>query len=140
MVEFKLRNRPKKPKGPSSLELSMDVRISLVDLYAKVKEFLEKNRGIGESDIILEAEWGLDDYPVLCLSAPNKSLRCYSDALDQYKLDLKEYKFWQLQNQEEIEDFKTSEKKRIAHDKLLRAKVRIEKEMVEIEAKLTRTA
>ncbi len=134
-MEFAIKTRPKKPSEDGCLSHTLYNGMTVTELNVDVKRFMEKYPHLTTADITFEHDCE-DGYYEITLQAAGKPPDVRRKEMNQYKKDLKAYNLWRIENEEEIKQFKETEKKRIAQDKLLRAKARAEKELEGILNKL----
>ena len=135
MSKFVMRDRPKKPSQDGILSTPLFCSLTIDELIYEVNLFVKKYPHLTTADITIEYEYD-NDYGGLSLQAAGKPFEMRQKETEHYQRAMKEYNLWRATNVDEIAAWKKSEKKRIAHDKLLRAKARAEKELTEIQLKL----
>ena len=135
MSEFKLRNKPKTPTMPKSIEYDVGDYIGFADMVRLMEEFKEEHSDRHPEDMYVQVD-ALDYSSCIMLCAPPESQKDYEAKLEAYKMDLKSYKRWQATHKKEIEKAKVKKKKDVAKRKLERTKKRLSKEMDDVVAKL----
>jgi hypothetical protein len=136
MSKFVMKKRPKKPTKPRTISYEVGNYVTLGYMKECIEKFKTENPDRSEREIMLNIEetyWGGF---TICLEAPPESQRGYEAKLEEYKIQLKEYKVWQEAHPEQITKYRENQKKKAAKTKLERTKERLAKEMAAVEAKL----
>ncbi len=139
MSKFVMKNRPKKPTEPRSVQYEVGNLVSLGYLNECVEKFKTENPGLIESGISLEVEQNWFEGWYIFLTAPPESYNIYEKKLMAYKVELKAYQMWQKKHKTQIVKAKATEKKATAKRKLMRTMERLNKELEATESKLAKS-
>ncbi|KKN92322.1 hypothetical protein LCGC14_0208130 [marine sediment metagenome] len=140
MSSFKMRNRPKKPTKPTEVDVGLgEDCISLPKLLVAVEKFKNENPEVDSKDIKIEVDYRCYSGSEFCLTAPPQSREIYEEKLQEYKIEYKSYKAWQVKYKKEITKHNVAKKKATAKTKLQRTQTRLNKELIAVKAKLEKT-
>ncbi|KKL23674.1 hypothetical protein LCGC14_2422990, partial [marine sediment metagenome] len=136
MAKFKMKNRPKKPTDPQHVSFEVGNYVTVGYMLECIEKFKTEHPDRTPREMMVEGESCEYEGTRMFLTAPPQSQTTYAGMLQLYKVELKAYQMWQQKHKREIEKAKVVKKKETAMRKLERTKLRLEKEMTEVNHKL----
>ena len=97
MAKFKKRNRPKKPTEPQHVSYKVGNYVTVGYLLECIEKFKAENPDPTDREMMVEAEHCDYTGSTMFLTAPAPSWTAYEASLQTYKIELKAYKAWQVE-------------------------------------------